>query len=129
MALRILVVEDNLIVLRMMRDLLEHFGHEVLLATDVAEALACFERLPQLALVDIEIPGGGGHALLRRVREDARFARVPLIAVTAHAAPEDHDRLLADGFDGFAGKPLDVRKLPQLVAEWSEARRATDEGT
>ncbi len=119
MGLRILVVEDNLVVLRMMRDVLEHLGHEVLVATRVDEALQQLERMPELALVDIEIPGGGGVELLRQVRAADPSARLPMVAVTAHSDPDDQDRILALGFDAFAGKPIDIRRLGRLVTEWS----------
>lgn len=122
MPARILVVEDNALALQLMRDVLRFAGYEVLTATDVKGALEQLEASPALALVDIEIPGGGGVALLQRVRCDARFIGVPLIAVTAHSSPEDHDRLLAVGFDGHAGKPIDVRALPRLVKEWLTLR-------
>lgn len=119
---RILVVEDNAIVLFMMRDVLRFRGHEVLTAADVDDAFAQFGAAPALALVDIEIPGGGGIALLRRVRADERFSQIPLVAVTAHASADERARILDAGFDAFAAKPVDVRLLPRLVEEWMALR-------
>lgn len=125
MSLRILVVEDDPLMARIFRDVLRFAGHQVDWAATLDEAVGALSSMPALLLVDIEIPGGGGAELLRRVRADDRFAHVPLVAVTGHSAPEDHDRFLAMGFDEHAGKPLDVRALPREVERWARLRVPT----
>jgi CheY-like chemotaxis protein len=113
--LRILVVEDNALNLRLVRDILQMRGHTVESAGDVAEAR---QRLsgppPELVLMDIQIPGGGGELLLREIRAGA-LAGVPVVAVTAQAMDGDRQRLLQAGFDGYLSKPIDVRSFAATV--------------
>ena len=101
-------------------DLLEAHGVQVVEAVDAAEGCAwladCADgRTPALVLTDIQMPGGGGKRVLRAVREDARLCAVPVIAVTAQAMAGDADRLLAEGFDGYIGKPIDTRTFVDAV--------------
>lgn len=113
---RVLVVEDHPLNRRLVRDILEHRGHEVVEATDVDSARERLrEPLPEIVLLDIQIPGGGGEALLRHIRGDAALARLPVIAVTALAMVGDRARLLGAGFDGYISKPIDTRAFPVEV--------------
>jgi two-component system cell cycle response regulator DivK len=115
-ALRILVVEDNALNLRLVRDILELRGHTVRTAGDVAEARQQLAgQPPSLVLMDIQIPGGGGELLLREIRSSAGLAALPVIAVTAQAMDGDRQRLLAAGFDGYLSKPIDVRTFAATV--------------
>ena len=108
----ILVVEDNPMNRILVRDILSRRGHEVTEATNVQEGR---ERLataiPDLVLLDIQIPGGGGEVLLLQIRAEPRLARVPVIAFTAYAMRGDRERFLATGFDGYISKPIDTRKF------------------
>jgi CheY-like chemotaxis protein len=72
-----------------------------------AEALAAFAaEPPTLVLLDVSMPGLDGPAVLARLRADPRLARVPVIALTAHAMDGDRARLLAAGFDDYVAKPI-----------------------
>ena len=71
------------------------------------EALAAVaRRVPDLVLLDISLPGLGGLEVLARLRADARLARLPVVALTAHAMDGDRQRYLAAGFDGYVAKPI-----------------------
>ena len=71
------------------------------------EALAAFARaVPDLVLLDISLPGLSGLEVIARLRADARLARVPVVALTAHAMDGDRRRYLAAGFDGYVAKPI-----------------------
>lgn len=116
---KILIVEDNPLNLRLLRELLEHRGHAVLGAGSVAEAR---ERLraerPELLLVDIQIPGGGGEQVLREVKAEPCYVGLPVIAVTALAMAGDRQRLLDLGFDGYFSKPIDTRAFGPAIESY-----------
>jgi two-component system, cell cycle response regulator DivK len=117
MGARILVVEDNLLNLKLIRDVLEFRGFDVLTAQSGEEgvALASSER-PDLVLMDLQLPGIGGHEALLQMRSDPRCRNVPVVAVTAFAMKDDIDRAEKAGFDGYIAKPISVRALPEQLA-------------
>ena len=112
----ILVVEDNPLNLKLVRDVLRYAGYRVVEATTGEEGVRlAAEEHPDLVLMDLQLPGIDGSEALRRIRaSDA--PKVPIVAVTAFAMPADHARARRDGFDGFLEKPLQVRVLPVQVA-------------
>lgn len=111
---RILVVEDDLWSRRLVLELLEYAGHDVLCASGVTDGRAQLDSVKfDAVLLDITIPGGGGEALLREIRE--YNAVMPVIAFTASAMVGDRERFLAAGFSGHVSKPLDVRTFVQTI--------------
>jgi CheY-like chemotaxis protein len=105
----ILLVEDNPLNRRLFEVTLSASGHEIVETDSVQTARAALAaRLPDLILLDIEIPGGGGELLLREIRSDPGLAHLPVIAVTALAMLGDRERLLRSGFNGYLSKPIDV---------------------
>ena len=113
---RILVVEDNLKNLKLVRDVLRHSGYVVLEATTGEDGVRmAHEVTPDLILMDLQLPGIDGAEALRRIRAEATTRSVPVVAVTAFAMPEDRQRAFASGFDGYVSKPINVRGLPQQV--------------
>ncbi|HEX5087414.1 MAG TPA: response regulator [Nocardioides sp.] len=116
---RILVVEDNPKNMKLVRDVLEYAGYEVIEATSGEDGvrLAELER-PQLILMDLQLPGMDGTEALRRIRvgRDGRDGQdTPVVAVTALAMDEDRARALASGFDGYVEKPINVRRFREQV--------------
>ena len=121
---RILVVEDNAMNRRLVRDVLAFRGHEVVEAASVAEARAHLAEAPvDLVLLDIQLPGGSGVELLAELRADPARAELPVVAVTAYAMASDRDRLLAAGFDGYIAKPIDTRAFGPEVEGYLGRRR------
>jgi two-component system cell cycle response regulator DivK len=113
---RILVVEDNPMNLKLVRDVLEYRGHTIDPAVDAREAMKRLrEATPAVILLDIEIPGGGGEQLLKTIRSHAEWADLPIVAVTARAMEGDRERFMAAGFDGYISKPLDTRAFGPTV--------------
>ena len=109
-ALQVLLVEDNLLNRILARDVLEQDGHQVIEASTVEEGWQRIqEAKPDVVLLDVQIPGGGGEALLHRIRQNEALASVPIVAVTASAMQGDRDHLLRSGFDGYLSKPIDTR--------------------
>ena len=109
---RILVVEDNEKNMKLFRDVLLASGYRTLEATTGREAVdMASEHTPDLVLMDIQMPDLDGVQALHRLRADARTAAIPVLALTAQAMHGDRERFLAEGFDGYLSKPVDVREL------------------
>lgn len=116
----IVVVEDQPDNLKLITALLTLKGHQVIgLATGegVADAVRKQQPGPALILLDIQLPGRDGFAVLEELKAlPNRTWKV--VALTAHAMPEDRAKAEAAGFDGYVTKPIDVRTFPQEVARW-----------
>ena len=113
-SLRILVVEDNPINLRVAVSLLERNGHKVVTAADGRQALGILERERfDVALVDLQMPEMDGFELTAavRAREASTGAHLPIIALTAHAMKGDRERCLAAGMDAHVAKPIRAEEL------------------
>lgn len=128
-SLRILVVEDNASNRQLVREVLRIRGHEIVEAVDVPEGRACLrEQVPDVVLLDVQIPGGGGELLLREIRELRSWSAVPVVAMTAFAMGGDRERFLAEGFDGYVSKPIDVRTFGAQVERLAaKGRNGSDE--
>jgi two-component system cell cycle response regulator DivK len=113
---RILLVEDNEKNMKLARDLLAYNGHTVYEATTGEEAVAtATKELPDLVLMDIQLPGIDGIEALRRIRADGKAARIPIVALTASVMANDRERFDKAGFDAFIAKPIDVKKFNEQV--------------
>jgi signal transduction histidine kinase len=113
---RILLVEDNPDARQAMRDLLELWGHQVAVAPDGVQGVAlALTQSPELALVDIGLPGMDGY----RVAEELRSRvgpKIRLVAITGYGGPEGHDRALRAGFDLHLVKPVKPDELDRLIS-------------
>ena len=120
-ARRILVVEDNPKNLKLVRDVLEHAGYEIVEATTGEDGVRlAVDGPPDLVLMDLQLPDIDGAEALRRIRQVPAAGRVPVVAVTAFAMDEDRDRAFRSGFDGYVEKPISVRALPEQVRRFLE---------
>ncbi len=127
---RILVVDDNLASLELAREVLEGPSQHVLEAHNGLEALDLLpEAKPDLVLLDIQMPELDGYSILRRIREDPRFAHLRVVALTASAMQGDREKALAAGFDDYIIKPMQIqalrKRVGQLLGEDSCASPAT----
>jgi two-component system, cell cycle response regulator DivK len=112
---KILIVEDSPDNMKLFRTLLTLKGHEVAGLAGGDGLLEAIERgTPDLVLMDIQLPGKDGFALLREIRSSP-YGTVRVIALTAHAMTGDRERALQAGFDGYITKPIDVRNFPDQV--------------
>jgi two-component system cell cycle response regulator DivK len=115
---RILVVDDHADNRRILRDLLGSAGFEVLEATTGEEAVARAEAdVPDLILMDIQLPGLDGYEATRRIKASEALRRNPLIAVTSYALSGDEARALAAGADAYVSKPFSPRALLARVRQ------------
>ena len=124
---RVLIVEDNPLNLKLVRDVLLNAGFGVIEARTGEEGVArAQDSQPDVILMDLQLPGINGTQALRLIRNTPRGADVPVVALTAFAMAEDRDRALLDGFDGYLSKPISVRDLPRQVASFLHGRRDDD---
>jgi two-component system cell cycle response regulator DivK len=111
----VLVVEDDPLSQRLMRDVLQVHGYDVLVAGTAEEGLdSARTRRPDLVLMDIRLPGMDGFAALDALRAAGETASVPVLAVTASVMLGEREKILNAGFDGYHPKPI---QIPQLLAE------------
>jgi signal transduction histidine kinase/ActR/RegA family two-component response regulator len=115
--LRILVTEDNDDAREMMKQMLGFDGHEVRVARDGAETLACLEDwLPDVVLMDIGLPDMEGYELARRIGENEVRRKLKLIALTGYGQVEDERRAYDAGFDLHLVKPVAPELLREVLA-------------
>jgi PAS domain S-box-containing protein len=118
-ALRVLVVDDNEDAADMLGHILRADGHEVHVAYDARQALAHAAReQPDVAVLDIGMPGMDGHQLARALRTELGLARTRLIALTGWGAESDRQKSRAAGFDAHLTKPVSVELLQAEIARF-----------
>ena len=106
---RILIVEDNKPDMRLLKDILERSGYKTLQAEDGLEAVnLVFESLPDLILMDIQLPEISGLEVTRRLKGDDRSRHIPVVAVTAFAMGWNEREALDSGCDAYLSKPISV---------------------
>ena len=115
----ILIVDDNEKNLRLARDVLQFAGFQTLEAASGGEGISlAVAHLPDVILMDIRLPDIDGTEAARRLKNDPRTARIPVVALTSLAMKGDRDSLLAAGFDGYVEKPISVREFPGQVGSY-----------
>jgi two-component system cell cycle response regulator DivK len=113
---KILVVEDNEQNRILMRQILTYHGYEVLEAADGAAGLKMAgEHMPDLILLDLQMPVMGGLAVIRELRKTPELSKLKVMAVTSFAMKGDREKALEAGFDEYVTKPIDTRKFVELV--------------
>lgn len=122
--LRILVVDDDPVILRLLQVNFEMEGHAVLTAADGAEGLARIrEARPDVVVADIMMPNVDGLELLARVRADDTLADLPVVLLSAKAQTYEVDQGLAAGADDYVTKPFDPLELVERVQAAVARRR------
>jgi CheY-like chemotaxis protein/HAMP domain-containing protein/signal transduction histidine kinase len=117
---KVLVVDDDVRNIFALSSVLERHGMHVVIATTGQEAINVLEQTPDvsLALMDIMMPGMDGYETMRRIREVARFRRLPIIALTAKAMKGDREKCLDAGASDYVAKPVDTGQLVSLLRTW-----------
>ncbi len=120
---RVLYVEDNPANLKLVEQIVaRHVGVELLMAPSGSLGLdLARSHQPDLLLLDIHLPDIDGFQVLARLRADEATRRMPVVAVTAQAMPDDVKRVLAAGFDGYIAKPLDLARFDELLQRMLDA--------
>jgi len=116
---KVLIVEDDVRNVFALTSALEAKGLRVLIARNGREAIETLEREPvALVLMDVMMPEMDGIEAMQRIRANRRFAKLPIIALTAKAMPDDRERCLTAGANDYIAKPLHVDRLLSLIRVW-----------
>jgi CheY-like chemotaxis protein len=119
---RVLLVEDNPVNQLVAKGMLSKAGCEVLLAINGAEALEVLEHEQiDLVLMDCNMPVMDGYEATRRIRQQARWSDLPIIALTANALPDERERCTAAGMNDYLAKPFRRDELIALLSQWLPA--------
>jgi PAS domain S-box-containing protein len=118
--MKVLLAEDNEVNQQIAVELLESVGVEVEVASDGEEAVRFLRegRHYDAVLMDLQMPKLDGFGATRAIRDEDRFASLPVIAMTAHAMAEERDRCLAAGMNDHVSKPIEPEVLYQTLARW-----------
>jgi two-component system, cell cycle response regulator DivK len=109
---RILIVEDNELNMKLLNDVLEAYGYEIIkTASGLAVLDLAHQHRPDLILIDIQLPDISGLDAVRQLKQDAETKAIPVIAVTAFAMAGDERRALDSGCDAYIAKPIMLREF------------------
>ncbi|MCA9985075.1 MAG: response regulator [Anaerolineales bacterium] len=115
----VLCIEDNISNMTLVARIVEAEGHRLIRAEDGPLGLETLSReRPDIILLDINIPGIDGLTLARLIKDDEAIANIPVIATTANVLVGDRERCLEAGCDDYLPKPLDIRRLRQLLRQY-----------
>ena len=111
-AVKILIVEDNDLNLKLVRTLLRPSGYHLLEATDAETGIGLARsHLPDLILMDIQLPGMDGLTATRTIKNDPTLRDIRVVALTSFAMAGDKEKALVAGCDGYITKPIDTRSF------------------
>ena len=115
----ILVVEDNELNMKLVRDLLKIAKYQVLEAMDAESGIEQIRsQRPDLVLMDIQLPGMDGLFATKIVKEDPSLKDIPIVALTSYAMQGDEEKALEAGCRGYISKPIDTRKFLENVSKY-----------
>jgi CheY-like chemotaxis protein len=115
----ILVVEDNKLNMKLVRGLIKIGKYRMLEANNAESGIQLIrEEMPDLVLMDIQLPGMDGLSATKIIREDPDLKDIPIVALTSYAMQGDKEKALAAGCTGYIAKPIDTRKFLETVSQY-----------
>lgn len=115
----VLVVDDSFANLKLVCLLLEGEGYTIRTAMCAEDAIATLEEfVPDMILMDIQLPGKDGLTLTREIKQDPRYKDIVIVALTAYAMKGDDERARESGCAGYITKPIDTRSFGQTMAQY-----------
>ena len=112
----ILIVEDNEKNMKLVRDVLQAKGYATVEAVTGEDGVRlAAERMPDMILMDIQLPGINGIEALRQLRTNPATAAIPAVAVTASVMQQDRKQITEAGFDAYVGKPINLKEFLETV--------------
>lgn len=116
---KILIIDDNPVNIELASDLLTLHGFQMLQAGDAETGIVIAKaEIPNLILMDIQLPGMDGLEATRRLREDAATRNVPIVAITAFAMKGDEEKAMKAGCIGYIPKPINTRTFPETIKNY-----------
>ncbi len=116
----VLVVEDNVLNMKLFHDLLQAYGYNVLQTGDGMEALRLTrEHRPDMILMDIQLPDISGLEVTKWLKDDETLKTIPVVAITAFAMKGDQERYLEGGCDAYIAKPISIANFLQTVERFA----------
>jgi two-component system cell cycle response regulator DivK len=118
----VLIVEDNPMNMKLVRDVLQFKGYQTLEAICGRDGVRmAIEHLPDLVLMDIQLPDIDGTRALAEIRAHPQAREIPVLVVTASVMPYDQQRIAASGFEAFISKPINVKSFIETVGRFVAA--------
>ena len=116
MAKTILIVEDNVLNMKLFNDILQAHGYETLQTLDGREAIVLArEHHPDLILMDIKLPDISGMEVTKMIKSDDDLKDIPIIAVTAFAMKGDEGKIRDGGCEGYIAKPISIPNFLETI--------------
>ena len=114
---KVLVVEDNPMNMILIKEILAVNGFEVIEAYNGHDAIKrVSEEMPDLILMDLNLPEMDGVTATKILKSNTPSKDIPIVAITASAMKGDEEKILAEGFDGYIAKPIEMKKFIKAVA-------------
>jgi two-component system cell cycle response regulator DivK len=112
----ILIVEDEPRNMKLLHDLLQRFGYEIIEASDGEQGVKIAgEKIPDLILMDIMMPKMDGLEATRIIKADEKTKHIPIIALTSYAMKGDREKTIEAGCDGYIAKPIDIKEVLKVI--------------
>ncbi len=114
--MKILIVDDDAKTRKLLRAMLQNSGYEIIEAENGEQGIKLAkENIPDLILMDIEMLVMDGMSAFKVIRADESTKNIPVIALTSYAMKGDKEKFLAEGFDNYISKPIDVKEFLKIV--------------
>ena len=114
--MKILIVDDDAKIRKLLRVVLQSSGYETIEAENGERGIKLAkENIPNLILMDIQMPVMDGISALKIIRLDESTKSIPVIAQTSYAMKGDREKFLAEGFDSYISKPIDVKEFIEII--------------
>jgi CheY-like chemotaxis protein len=122
---QVLIIDDDPVCRELIREILQTIDLQVLEASDGRQAMEILEHhLPDLVLLDVQMPNDSGYRILENIRSDTRISSLCVAALTAYAMQGDRERGLSAGFNDYITKPVEVSTLRARVERLLNHKRA-----
>ena len=115
----VLVIEDNLLNMKLIKSLLQLGDFEIREAADAESGIKLAKKIkPDLILMDIQLPGMDGLSATRIIRDDPSLKEVPIVAVTSYAMHGDEQKAKSAGCSGYIAKPINTRSFMDTINDY-----------